>query len=204
MKELLVGTSNPAKVEQVRGALSPLEDILVVGVEDKAELPEVVEDGETAQENARKKSIAYAEALGTTVLSMDNALYFDGLEGDDRQPGLSVRRFAKEGERPNDNEILKYYSDLIGSLGQEVNGRWEFAVCVADQDGIISETTILSPRVFTSVPSNKVIEGYPLESLQKDPETGKYISEMSKDESDEFWNKIIGKSLQEFVSTLDL
>ena len=53
----------------------------MVAIDNKSALPGVVEDGTTAQENARKKAIAYAKALGRLVLSMDNALYFDDLGG---------------------------------------------------------------------------------------------------------------------------
>jgi XTP/dITP diphosphohydrolase len=74
MKEILFGTTNEAKVKQLQGALAPV-GVNVRGVKDKALLPTVEEDGSTAQENAKKKAMAYAKALGVTVLSMDNALY---------------------------------------------------------------------------------------------------------------------------------
>ena len=57
MKELTFGTTNEAKIKQIRGALAPAE-IDVNGVADKSLLPEVVEDGKTANENARKKALA--------------------------------------------------------------------------------------------------------------------------------------------------
>ena len=159
----------------------------------------MVEDGTTAQENARKKALVYAKTLGKTVLSMDNALYFADLEDDPRQPGINVRRFAEGKERPSDQEMLTYYLDLIANLGGEIKGRWEFAVCIATPSGEFKETTIVSPRTFTSTPGSKITEGYPLESLQKDPKTGKYVSEMTRSEAAEFWNRQIGKPLQEFV-----
>src|SRR3989344_4795544 len=90
MKTLVMGTTNPAKIAQVRDALAPA-DIWVEGVTDEKLLPEVVEDGITVQENARKKATAYAKALGRTVISMDNALFLDGLAPED-QPGIHVRR----------------------------------------------------------------------------------------------------------------
>ena len=99
MKEIIIGTKNPAKVEQIKGALSPISELVVVGLHNENDLPEVEEEGPTAQDNARLKAITYAKILGKPVLSMDNALYFDDLEGDDRQPGLNVRRFAGEGPR---------------------------------------------------------------------------------------------------------
>lgn len=197
MKELLFGTTNEAKIKQVRGALAP-SGIKVDGVKDKSVLPEVIEDGKTALENARKKSLAYAKALGRTVFSMDNALYLEGL-GQENQPGLNVRRINGTTERPTDQQMLDYYSVLIGKLGGRVNGYWEFGICIANSEGDCRETVIKSPRVFVSTPSQKMVEGYPLESIQIEPKSGKYISEMSQVEQDVFWQKAIGKPLLEFV-----
>lgn len=197
MKEILFGTTNDAKIRQLQGALAPI-GVNVCGVKDKTSLPHIEEDGKTIQENARKKAIAYAKALGVPVLSMDNALYFDGLSPEE-QPGLNVRRINATTTRPSDSELLDYYSALVRRFGEKITGRWEFAVCVATPEGKFEETTIISPRIFTRVPSAKIIPGYPLESIQIDPDTGKYISEMSQDEQDQFWQRAIGKPLQEFI-----
>ncbi len=200
IKKLIFGTTNEAKIKQIRGALSPM-GIEVVGVADKSLLPEVDEDGKTPEENARKKAIAYAEALNSMVFSMDNALYLDGLP-DDRQPATHVRRIGSRTDRPTDEEVLEYYSDLIHSLGGRVSGEWRFAVCIASPDGKFNETTLISPRTFTEMPSEKIISGYPLESLQIDESTGKYISEMNQEEQDVFWQRAIGEQLQKFVRGL--
>ncbi len=85
-----------------------------------------------------------------------------------------------------------------------MNGRWEFGVCVADPDGRVWETTIISPRIFTSTRSSKVVVGYPLESLQIDPESGRYISELSEEEHATFWQCMIGSTLAAFVRTIML
>ena len=200
IKEILFGTTNEAKIKQVQGALIPI-GVQVMGVMDKASLPQIIEDGKTAQENAIKKATAYAKAFNTIVLSMDNALYFDKLS-DKEQPGLHVRRINSSNTRPSDEELLNYYSMLIRRFGDQTTGRWEFAICVAAADGRIKETTIISPRIFTSIPSQKVVLGYPLESIQVDPKTGKYISEMTQEEQDFFWQQTIGKPLQEFIKEI--
>ena len=197
MKEIVFGTTNEAKIKQVRGALSP-SGIIVEGVKDKSILPEIVEDGKTALENARKKSIAYAIALGRTVFSMDNALYLEGLSTEE-QPGLNVRRINGATERPTDEQMLDYYSKLIGKLGGRINGYWEFGICIANLQGQYEETIIKSPRVFVSKPSSKMVEGYPLESIQIEPESGRYISEMTQEKQDLFWQKAIGEPLLKFV-----
>ncbi|MDO8452921.1 MAG: non-canonical purine NTP pyrophosphatase [bacterium] len=202
MKEIVVGTTNEAKVKQIQGALANL-DIQVSGVDrTKENLPEVEENGKTALENARKKALAYAKALGRTVLSMDNALYFDTLPAED-QPGLHVRRINKENPRPSDEELIEYYSSLIEKMGGETKGYWEFGICVATLDGQTRETTIISPRIFKSNPGAKVNPSYPLESLQIDPESGKFIGEMSEEEQALFWQKVIGKPLADFVTSVE-
>ena len=200
MNKLIIGTTNEAKVKQIRGALAPL-NIEIVGVESKELLPHVVEDGKTALENARKKATAYAKALGEVVFSMDNGLYINGLKSED-QPGLNVRRLPGRSDRLSDADLLSYYSGVIGRLGGKVNGHWEFGICVASPEGKTWETTIISPRVFVAAPSPKSVPGYPLESIQIDPETGKYISEMSQEEQDLFWQKAIGGKLCEFVKLI--
>lgn len=198
-KELIIGTTNQAKVLQIKGALAPA-NINVVGIENKSLLPEVAEDGKTANENARKKALAYAEALGQTVFSMDNALYFNGLS-DDKQPGLNVRRMPGYSDRPTDEDMIEYYSRLVANLGGAVDGYWEFGVCIATPDGKYVETLIKSPRKFVSTPSDKRQPGYPLESIQIDPVSGKYIAEMTQSEQDVFWQKAIGEKLLEFVKS---
>ena len=130
---------------------------------------------------------------------MDNALYLDGLADAD-QPGLNVRRVPGSAGRPTDEEMLAYYTRLIAGNGGTMNGHWEFAIALAGPDGSLAEATIKSPRQFTHVASNKVMDGYPLESIQIDPATGKYVSEMTTDEKDVFWQRVIGRPMMEFVS----
>jgi XTP/dITP diphosphohydrolase len=194
--KLIIGTKNKGKLLQIKGSLSNL-DIDVTGLPN-IELPEVIEDGRTAQENGRKKALTYSKILNEVVFSMDNALYIDGLLEDD-QPGINVRRIKGKTERPTDQELLFYYSKLIESLGGKARGYWEFAVCVADPSGEIKEITIISERIFTSKPSEAMVEGYPLESIQIDSLSGKYISEMNQKEQDDFWKRTIGKELEGFI-----
>ena len=200
MKELTFGTTNEAKIKQIRGALVPA-GIDVNGVFGKNVLPEVIEDGKTANENGRKKALAYAKALDKTVFSMDNALYINGLS-DDKQPALNVRRI--DGHiATSDEEMIEYYSKLIDSLGGKANGYWEFGICIATPNGEYRETTIKSPRTFVSTPTTNIQAGYPLESIQIDPASGKYIADMTQEEQGFFWQQAIGEKLLEFVKSVE-
>ena len=202
MPELIIGTTNPAKVEQIRGALRPL-GITVSGLDKNINLPKIKEDGATAEVNACEKALAYARALGQPVLSMDNALYLDGLSPE-KQPGVHVRRINKDNVRASDKEVLAYYSSLIDSFGGRINGEWHFALCFATPEGETQETTIISPRIFVSQPSSNIIPGYPLESIQIDPNSGRYVSDLSLEDQDIYWQKAIGEPLMAFVKTLKI
>ena len=201
MREIVFGTLNEAKIKQARGVLFPA-GIEVIGVSNKELLPEVVEDGKTAVENARKKALAYAKALNKNIFSMDNALYLEGVE-DSQQPGPNVRRLIGHSGRPTDEEMISYYSKLIKSLGEKISGHWEYGFCIATPDGNYEETTIKTPRIYVSNPSPTIQPGYPLESLQIEPESGKYMSEMTREEQGLFWQQAIGKPLLEFVKSVD-
>ena len=192
MKTLVMGSTNPAKIAQIRDALAPT-GVQVEGVADKRLLPEVIEDGANVQENARKKALAYAKALGRTVFSMDNGLFFEDLSAE-QQPGVHVRRIGGK-VAATDAELLAHGIELVESLGGKVKAYWEYGVCIATPEGEFVETTFRTPRLFVSSPSAKVVHGYPLESIQIDPSSGKYISEMSREEVAEFWQNTLGAPL---------
>ncbi|MFA6493066.1 MAG: non-canonical purine NTP pyrophosphatase [Patescibacteria group bacterium] len=199
MKKIIFGTTNPGKVAHVQAALDPL-GIKVLGLSKFKNLPDIEEDGKTPQENSQKKAAAYCEAIDQPVLSMDNALYIDGLD-DNVQPGMHVRRIPGYNGRPTDEEMLEYYSALIKKHGGNMTGHWEFSICLAFPNGTTKEITAISKtRYFTSKISPKRMPGYPLESIQIDKELGKYIVEMTKEESDQFWQESVGKELRTLFS----
>lgn len=196
VKRIIYGTTNPAKIAQVRDVLEPL-GFTVKSLADSHSRIAVEEDGKTAEENALKKAAAYAKELGEPVLSMDVGLYFNALP-DSEQPGLHVRRI-KGNRRPSDQELLDHYTTLIASMGDELQGYWRYAFALAWPNGKAVSFTRDSPRTFVNKPSVRIVKGYPLESLQIDPGSGKYIPEMTSEELAEFWRSSIGAPLTSFV-----
>lgn len=201
MKIITLGTKNPAKIDQIKAALQS-SGILVQGLPDKT-YPEIEEDGRTIQENARKKALTYAKELQEAVLSMDNALYFENLP-DELQPGQNVRRIDKRTDRPSDEEVLVYYQNLIAAQGGEIRGYWEYAFCYAYPDGRYQEIVIKrASRIFSATRSQNLTAGYPLESLQIDPESGRYFSDLSPDEREALWQNKIGRPLLRFIEKIN-
>jgi len=194
-QELVYGTRNPSKLSQAKEALKGL-DVHLVGLDDNVDV-EVEEDGTSPEENARKKARAYAKHLGKTVLSMDAALYFDGVE-DESQPGLYVRRIPGNSSA-SDDEVLAYYTNFIKERGGTLEGRWKFSFALGYPDGYSIIFSSETPRTFVATADTNVLPGYPLESIQIDQETGKYISELSAEEQAERWQETLGAPLAAFI-----
>lgn len=93
---------------------------------------------------------------------------------------MNVRRINNRTHKPTDNQVLNHNISVIKKLERKTNGRWEFAICVANNGKVIAETTIISPRTLSSKASKNIIESYPLESIQIDPDTELYISDMTQ------------------------
>ena len=155
MHEIVVGTGNPAKTKAIQAAVAPLR-LRVRSASEFGVSLMVREDGPTAQDNARAKSVAYAQVLEQPVLSIDNALFLDGLPAAE-QPGVDTRRVPGVEGRASDTELLAHYAGKVAQLGGRVNGYWEYALCLADPAGLTVERTFRTPRTFVREPSTTMI-----------------------------------------------
>jgi len=90
---ILVATSNAGKLRDFSGAAAAY-GIAIAGIPYFSSLPEVVEDGVTFEENARKKAEAYSLAVpGDMILADDSGLEIDALGG---APGVHSARYAAD------------------------------------------------------------------------------------------------------------
>jgi len=90
MHKLLIATGNQGKVKELQVLLAGL-DVELVTPKDIGVQMEVVEDGQTYEENAGKKARAYSAASGLIVLADDSGLEVDALGG---APGLHSARYS--------------------------------------------------------------------------------------------------------------
>lgn len=92
MRTLVVATTNPGKVREIREVLGDAP----VTLRTLADYPPVVapeETGSTFAENARQKALYYADALGELVAAEDSGLEVDAMGG---APGVHSARFGGE------------------------------------------------------------------------------------------------------------
>ena len=101
---LLVATNNPHKLTEYRDILAglPVELVTLPDVGITADVPET---GDTFEENAVQKAIAYARLSGLPVLADDSGLAVDALNG---EPGIrSARWSGRETPYPERHRLLQ-------------------------------------------------------------------------------------------------
>lgn len=114
---LVVATQNRGKLDELRALLSDL-GVQVLSVQDvtKREIV-VVEDGDTFEDNAKKKAQTVAGTTMMLTLADDSGLEVDALGG---APGVRSARFA--GERATDAENNAALLAALDSLDADPGG----------------------------------------------------------------------------------
>ena len=177
--KILYGTTNKGKLQAMKTALESF-DIELIGLRDiDCELPCINENGKTPLENAEIKAKAYYEAFHMPVFSCDSGLYFEELQ-EEEQPGLHVRRINNK--ELTDDEMIQYYASLAERHGGRITGRYRNAIYfILDKDHHYSSMDMsiaTEPFVIITEPHEKRVEGFPLDSLSIDIETGKYYYDL--------------------------
>jgi XTP/dITP diphosphohydrolase len=100
---MVVGSRNPKKRQEILEILGDLE-LDLRDLTSWPDAPEVVEDGATFADNARKKAVELARFLGQWVLGEDSGLVVPALNG---RPGVYSARYAgKQGDDAANNARL--------------------------------------------------------------------------------------------------
>lgn len=90
MKKVLVATNNKGKLKEIKEIL---EDYELISLKDINCEIEVEEDGETFEENAKKKAKEISQATNMPCISDDSGLCIDAFDG---WPGVHTARFLGE------------------------------------------------------------------------------------------------------------
>ena len=130
---LLIATTNPGKLREVRSILAGLS-VRLTGLKDYPHLPEAVEDADTFEGNARRKALHYAKLTGCWTLADDSGLEVDVLGG---APGVHSARYA--GEIRNDAaNNAKLIRELAGVEPGERKARFRCTMALANPTGILA------------------------------------------------------------------
>jgi len=125
MKQLIVATGNPGKLQEMQSYLADLDWELAFKPPDL----EIEETGSTFQENARLKASTVAKATGKCAIADDSGLAISALGG---APGIYSARYGDTNEQ-RINRVLR-------ELGETPHREAQFicAIAIAQADGTIA------------------------------------------------------------------
>ncbi len=115
---LVVASANPDKVAEIAAILGPSVELLAR----PADVPDVVEDADTLEGNARLKAVAIAATMGMGAVADDTGLEVVALDG---APGVRSARYAGEDASYADNVTkLLVELDRVGADSAPTRRAW--------------------------------------------------------------------------------
>ena len=127
---VVLATRNQHKVQEIQALLADLP-IHLLSLADFPDLPDVIEDGSTCQENAVKKARETAAGTGHWALADDTGLEVAALGG---RPGVYAARYAGEDATYADN-CEKLLEELKHTPVERRSARFLTVMALADPKG---------------------------------------------------------------------
>jgi len=175
MRSLLIATTNPGKIAEMKDLLTDL-GVKLLTPADLGITLEVEEDGRTYAENAAKKALAFARAAERIALGDDSGLEVDALGG---QPGLHSHRFCPI---PNatDADRRSYLLERLGDNPRPWTARFRATVAVATPAGDVQLVTGQCEGEI--IPKERGHNGFGYDPIFFIPERGQTMAELEMDE----------------------
>ena len=107
--KVFLATGNKKKIDEIKPLLKNYE---ILSIADGIEIPEVIEDKETFEENSQKKALEIAKFLNMVTVADDSGLMVDALDG---EPGVYSARYA--GENATDELNNKKLIEKLKGIG---------------------------------------------------------------------------------------
>lgn len=125
---IVIATKNKGKTEEIREYLKDFP-VDLKNLDDFGPIPPVIEDGETFDDNAYKKSSHTARITGLPALADDSGLVVEALDG---APGVHSARYA--GENATDEQLCdKLLKEMHGKDNR--NAFFECVISIAVPTG---------------------------------------------------------------------
>lgn len=101
--KIFLATGNKHKIEEISDIFSDIENVEILSIKDGVEIPEVIEDGTTFEENSKKKAVEISKFLNMITIADDSGLCVEALNG---EPGVYSARYSGTGDDLKNNEKL--------------------------------------------------------------------------------------------------
>ncbi len=104
--KIFLATSNLHKIDEIKKIFNIKDrNIEILSIRDGINIPEVIEDGNTFEENSKKKAITISKFLNMITIADDSGLCVEALDG---EPGVFSARYSEEGtDIANNKKLIK-------------------------------------------------------------------------------------------------
>ena len=183
MHKLLIATTNPGKLDEIRKYLSDLP-IELVGLKDLNITDKIEEAGTSFKDNAILKAKFYAQKSGLPALADDGGFEIDALHG---EPGVKSHRWIHDDREDTDDELIEYALEKMKSLSRARRGaQLHLVLALVLPNGKIHTVEEMVRGIVPEIPSSIRVAGFPYRTLLFFPEIGKFYNELSEEEHERF------------------
>jgi len=208
-RTVLVATSNAGKLRDFAGAAAAC-GITMTNIPNFSSVPEVVEDGITFEENARKKAEFYSLTVpGELILADDSGLEVDALGG---APGVRSARYAArdlqnrdlqnnaphaaEGNSDDEANNARVLRELASVAAEKRTARFVCVLAAARDGHTVHTFRGTAEGVLLDAPRGQ--NGFGYDPLFYFPQIGKTFAELSAEEKAQYSHR--GAAFRAFLS----
>jgi XTP/dITP diphosphohydrolase len=198
MRRILIATSNPGKLRDFAGA-AVAHGIEIAGIPNFSSLPLVVEDGQTFEENARKKAEGYSRYVpGEILVADDSGIEINALNG---APGVHSARYAAEephqadantDDEANNARVLRELRDVSS---EKRTGRFVCVLAAARDGATLATFRGTAEGVILEAPRGT--NGFGYDPLFYFPQIRKTFAELSAEEKSKYSHR--GAAFRQFL-----
>jgi len=191
LQMLVIATHNKNKLKEFKEILKDL-NIEIKSLDDFGPIPEVIEDGETFDDNAYKKALQTAKVLGLPAIADDSGLVVDALNGD---PGVYSARYAGENASDEDN-LQKLLQNLQGVENRKAHFQCVLSIAVPSGPALTYEGRCEG----IIIDEKRGSSGFGYDPVFFFEEFGKTFAELSMEEKNKVSHR--GKALEDVKSEI--
>ena len=192
MKKIVIASSNKHKISEISIKIQPFFNE-ILSLTDFPEIGEIIEDGNTIEENSFIKSRTAFEYTKIASIADDTILEVDALNGD---PGLFTARYAGENATYEEN-MTKLLERMDGIEDSYRTARFRTIISYVDgKDDFHVEGSIEGKILNTRVGNN----GFGYDPIFYSAELNLSLAEMDSDQKNKISHR--GLAIKKFVSKI--
>ena len=188
---LLVATTNPGKIREIKGILAGVP-VALLTLDDFPAIPEPEETGATFAENARLKALYYSQQFRVPAVADDSGLVIDALGG---APGVHSARWHGT-DYPTKFAVI--YRELASQGLTTSAARFVAHIAVARGDAVVFEAAGVVEGEIAREPRGEYGFGY--DPIFWFPPYAKTLAEVTQDEKIRVAHR--GKAFRAFADWL--